>query len=275
MGGDDRFSNVGANITKGNLDAAVAEIITIAESFPRDVGTLLSCASVLKAIGEADGFDKVVDMILDASTTADPYDIATSLSGLGLYGEALIVLEGSENPAAIPILYATALLAVGRAAEAVDVLSDGNLGIEESIVLSEALCAVGRHEEAVSLTKTLVSEGGGWPAMKAYCAALMHGGDNKGAFKYARKAMKEVGAADSNALAAYVMRINGRIPAAAGYAARALKADAHHLGALEEMAMCLLEKGEVDRARFFAGAINDVSPGHPATVRILDACPRR
>ncbi|NLL95077.1 MAG: tetratricopeptide repeat protein [Thermoplasmatales archaeon] len=272
MGGNETFSNVGANIAKGNIDAAVAEILTIAESSP-DVGTLLSCASILKAIGEADGFDRVVALVMDASEGGpDPYETASSLSGLGLYAEALTVLEGTEDPAAIPTLYATALLEAGRAGEAVEVLSsDGGLGLEGSITLSEALCAVGRHDEAISLAESLIAEGG-WPAMRAYCGAMMHKGDNRGAFKYARKAAKGAGAADSNALAAYVMRINGRVPAAAAYAARALKADPHHVGALEEMAMCLLEKGEVDRARYFAGAINEASPGHPAAMRILDAC---
>ncbi len=276
MDGKNTFSNVGANIAAGNLDDAVAEIMAIASS-SNDVPTLLSCASILKAIGEGDGFDTVVGKIMDASHgDADGYDTAASLAGLGLHAEALIILDGTGDPDVRPTLYATSLLAVGRADDAVAVLTAaGDLDLDGSIVLSEALCAAGRHGEAISLTESLVADHGGWLAMKAHCGAMMHKGDNRGAFRYARKASKEMGGPDSNALAAYVMRVNGRIPAAAGYAVRALKEDPHHLGALEEMAMCLLEKGEVDKARYFAGTINDVSPGHPATVRILDACPPR
>ena len=68
------------------------------------------------------------------------------------------------------------------------------------------------------------------------------------------------------------MWINGKIPAAANYANRALHVDPLHVGALEVMAMCFVEKGKYTQAKLFAGAINEKEPGSPAVIRILDAC---
>jgi hypothetical protein len=97
-------------------------------------------------------------------------------------------------------------------------------------------------------------------------------GRNKDAIKTARKYLKEDKDADSLALAAYVMRINGRMMAAANFAHRAIAKDHTHKGALETMAFCLIEKSKFIEAKVFAGAINERSPGDPAAIRILDAC---
>lgn len=270
MVNEDPFASIQKKIAEGKLETAVAETVNLANSNSDDKGVLLRCASVLKAIENAEAFDGIVEMVVSLSPEddAEKVDIGLAFVGLGLFDEACVFFDSVDASKIPPIPYARALIGCGRPDEALEILPDG---IEEATVLKvEALCALGRHEEAFDICMPLLD--GGWEIKKAYCGALMHSGDNKGALKYVRKTPKDSKGADYNALAAFVMRVNGRTAAAAGYAGRALKEDPHHVGALEEMAMCLIEKGELGKARFFAGAINEVSPGNPATIRILDAC---
>jgi hypothetical protein len=98
-------------------------------------------------------------------------------------------------------------------------------------------------------------------------------GEAKATIKFAKAHVKESKTNnDFLALEAYVMRINGRMLAAVNYASRVLKNDYKHIGALETMAMCFVEKKSFINAKLLAGAINDADPGNPAAIRILDAC---
>ena len=97
------------------------------------------------------------------------------------------------------------------------------------------------------------------------------GGREKEAAKYSRTGLKDK-SADSNAIAAYVLRIAGNYKAAAGYATRAINIDNGHIGAMETLGICLAEKGEYDKARIVAGAINEKSPGDKAALNVLSYC---
>ena len=98
-------------------------------------------------------------------------------------------------------------------------------------------------------------------------------GESKEAIKFAKSFLKEDKKnIDNLALNAYVMRINGRTPAAVNYCNRVLNTDFKHIGALETLALCFIEKKSFVNAKLLAGAINDADPGNPAVIRILDAC---
>ena len=125
-------------------------------------------------------------------------------------------------------------------------------------------------EEAEAIVR---DDGPTYRSLVNECSVLLRMGREKDAVKLARSHLKEDKKnPDSLALSAYVMWINGKTPAAANYANRALHLDPLHTGALETMAMCFIEKGRYAEAKLFAGAINEKNPGDPAVIRILDAC---
>jgi Flp pilus assembly protein TadD len=105
----------------------------------------------------------------------------------------------------------------------------------------------------------------------SYVQSLIMGGRSRDAIKYAREGLKDK-SADSNAVAAYVMRILGNVKAAGGYASRAVKLDQQHIGGMETLGICLALKEEYDKARIVAGAINEISPGDKAAINILSYC---
>ena len=59
---------------------------------------------------------------------------------------------------------------------------------------------------------------------------------------------------------------------AAGFATRALNIDNGHLDAMETLGICLAYKGEYEKARIVAGAINEKSPGDRAALNVLRYC---
>ena len=134
--------------------------------------------------------------------------------------------------------------------------------------------SLGEHSAANKIAESLIGE---FPkeyvVMRCYVTALILAGRDKEAVKFVRSCLKDK-SADSNAIAAYVMRITGNIKAAAGYATRAIQIDNGHVGAMETLGICLAEKGEIDKARIVAGAINEKSPGDKAALNVLSYCDR-
>ena len=97
------------------------------------------------------------------------------------------------------------------------------------------------------------------------------GGRTKDVSKYIRDGVKDK-SADSYAVAAYVLRIQGNIKAAGGYASRAVTLNNEHIGAMETLGICLALKNEYDKAKIVAGAINELSPGDKAAISVLSYC---
>ena len=142
----------------------------------------------------------------------------------------------------------------------------------DRVMLTEIKSALGMHNEAIGIATELLEEfPQNYEVRRAYVSALMLGGKDKEAARYARAAVKDK-TADSNAIAAYVLRIAGNYKAAAGYATRAINIDNGHIGAMETLGICLADKGEYDKARIIAGAINEKSPGDKAALNVLSYC---
>ena len=142
----------------------------------------------------------------------------------------------------------------------------------DRVMLTEIHSALGQHAKAIEIATGLLSEyPQNYQVRRAYVSSLILGGRDKEAGKYARSCLKDK-TADSNAIAAYVLRIAGNYKAAAGYATRAINIDNGHIGAMETLGICLAEKGEYDKARIVAGAINEKSPGDKAALNVLSYC---
>ncbi|MBO4568829.1 MAG: hypothetical protein J5674_02445, partial [Candidatus Methanomethylophilaceae archaeon] len=137
---------------------------------------------------------------------------------------------------------------------------------------SEALSYAGEHEAAVSEASRLLSEHpSDYSVQVRYVSALMSAGKRKEAVKHVRDGLKKK-TADSNALAGYAMWVSGNVKSAGAYASRAVQMDPSHIGAMETLGLCLAETGDVPKARIVAGAINEISPGDKAVIKILSYC---
>jgi len=242
---DDAFERINAHIREGRYSSVRPEVYRIAELSEGDPFTLIKCASLLKVIDEEEGCQDILGRVEAALPEGgeDRFAAAQALRRLGRPGDALRILHG--------------------------------MGGDDPVLREEAaaLSSLGRHDEALSLAEGIPEASGpSYDSMLALCRVLTVMGRSKDAVRRARAYLREEGGADGNALAAAVMWFNGKTPAAAGFARRALEIDHTHQGAAETMAMCLIEKGRTKEAKVLAGAINQHDPGSDAAIRILDAC---
>jgi tetratricopeptide (TPR) repeat protein len=261
---DERYGETGAII-----DAIV--------SSTDDVHTLIKCASLLKVTEDEDGCQDILDDIVEMDIPSDErMTVAMSLRGLGRPEEAYGMMEDEKENDVVLYEKARTLLTLKRGDEALrNIERTGIMNIDRSILLCEIYCSLKRYDDAHELALKLVDEdSNSYRSLVNLCSVLMLTGKEKEAIRTAKQYMKDGKDADSLALGAYVMRISGRIPAAANYAHKALTKDHTHKGALETMAYCLIEKSRFIEAKVVAGAINERSPGDPAAIRILDACRR-
>ncbi|MDR0335038.1 MAG: hypothetical protein LBH69_04045 [Methanomassiliicoccaceae archaeon] len=270
------FDTIGKHIAAGEYGKVRPVIDTIASSVG-DVPTLLKCASLLKVVDDEDGcqniLDRVIEMRLD--TAAERLSAASALRGLGRAEDAYGMIRDDEDT--VPALREKSrmLLIMDEGETALSKIRRiTDMTASDKVLLTEILCSIGEFREAHETASRLVKdEDASYASLVNLCTTLMLMGKNKEAVKTARQHLKEDKKdADSLALAAYVMRINGKMSAATAFAHRAIAADHTHAGALETMAFCLIEKSRFIEAKVMAGAINDKSPGHPAAIRILDAC---
>lgn len=277
MDKDKAFGNIRENIKDGNLVSAKGEIGSIIDSDPNDVRTILKCASLLKTIDDEDGCRSAIDKALMAIPTdgSMDYEVAISIRGLGRYVDAYrLIKRFSKDTGKVHEVTRTMLLA-DETEEALELItSKSEKDISDRLLLCEILCSVGSFSEALKEAESIVSDdGASYRSLINNCTVLLKMGRDKDAQKLSKSHLKDNKKnPDSLALNAYVMWIGGKIPAAANYANRALHMDHTHVGALEVMAMCLVEKGRYPQAKLLAGAINEREPGSPAVIRILDAC---
>lgn len=147
-----------------------------------------------------------------------------------------------------------------------------NLTIEDRIVLIKIQSALKDHSIAVYASRSLLSEyPDNYNVCICYVSTLILSGSDKDAIKFVRTRLKDK-TADSNAIAAYAMRIMGNIKIAYGYATRAVQLNNNHIGAMETLGICLASLGEYKKARIVACAINNISPGNKAAINILSSC---
>ena len=270
------FESIRDNIKNENYGAVRPEIDAIVETDP-DVDTILKCASLLKTIDDEKGCQSLVDRALSVlpSDGSKDFETAIAVRGLGRPDEAYRLMRRfRDDPLRMSEVARTMLLAdeAEEALELVNRIPDRT--IADRLLLCDILCSLGEFSDALKEAESIVEDdGASYRSLVNECGVMMRMGREKDAVKLARSHLKEDKKnPDSLALNAYVMWINGKIPAAANYANRALHLDYSHVGALEVMAMCFIEKGKYTQAKLFAGAINEKEPGSPAVIRILDAC---
>ena len=274
MDADAAFAEIRKEISEGRGAQIGPRVLSLAES-DSDPMTRIKCLSLLKVIDVSGVSKGILRMLLEdlPEDRTTLVQVAGALRGLEYPSSALSILKEMEQDDSIVRMSALCLIDLDEYEEAL-AMTDRIQKVTpfDRVMLTEIKSALGMHSEAVDIaTKLLEEYPQNYEVRRAYVSALMLGGRDKEAAKYARAAVKDK-TADSNALAAYVLRIAGNYKAAAGYATRALNIDSGHIGAMETLGICLADKGEYDKARIVAGAINEKSPGDKAALNVLSYC---
>lgn len=274
MDTDAVFDEIRKDIAEGRGASVGPKVLAIAES-DKDPMTRIKCLSLLKVVEDAGVSKEILHMLVEDLPDDRKMLIQTAgaLRGLEYPASALSILKGMEQDDSVKRMSAMCMIDLEEYEDALDMVGR----IEEitpfdRVMLTEIHSALGMHAKAIEISSKLLEEyPQNYQVRRAYVSALMLGGRDKEAAKYARAAVKDK-TADSNALAAYVLRIAGNYKAAAGFAIRAINIDNGHVGAMETLGICLAQKGEYDKARIVAGAINERSPGDKAALNVLSYC---
>ena len=271
------FEHIKDNIKDEKYDMVLPEVKEIVSQCGGDVQILFKCASLLKVVEEEDYCQEILDSITESLPEDEErrMGIAIALRGLGRAEDALEIMRSFKTYVPDQYELSLTLYAAEEYESALSVLEESGRDDQKSMILmTDILCAVGETKKAMEVAdKTIYYYGSSYDTLVNKCNVVFRTGEAKATIKFAKEHLKESKANnDFLALEAYVMRINGRLPAAVNYASRVLKKDYKHIGALETMAMCFVEKKSFINAKLLAGAINDADPGNPAAIRILDAC---
>ena len=274
MDADAAFAEIRNEIAQGRGAEVGPRLLEIAES-DKDPMNRIKCLSLLKVIDVSGVSKEILRMLLEdlPDDRATLVQVAGALRGLEYPSSALSILKEMDQDDSIIRMSALCLIDLEEYEDAmakVDQIRE--VTPFDRVMLTEIKSALGMHNEAIGIATELLEEfPQNYEVRRAYVSALMLGGKDKEAARYARAAVKDK-TADSNAIAAYVLRIAGNYKAAAGYATRAINIDNGHIGAMETLGICLADKGEYDKARIIAGAINEKSPGDKAALNILSYC---
>ena len=240
-----------------------------------DPMTRVKCLSLLKVVSDEGTSKEILRMLMEdlPEDRKDLVQVAGALRGLEYPSSALSILKGMDQDDSIARMSTLCLLDLEEYEDALEMVGHiAEITPFDRVMLTEIHSALGQHSQAVEIAEKLLAEyPQNYQVRRAYVSALILGGREKEAAKYSRAGLKDK-SADSNAIAAYVLRIAGNYKAAAGYATRAINIDNVHVGAMETLGICLAEKGEYDKARIVAGAINEKSPGDKAALNVLSYC---
>ena len=241
MDTDSAFDEIRTLISQGRGAEAVDRVRDLATADPAPM-TRIKCLSLLKVVGDSDVSKTILSMMMDSlpEDRETLIQIAGALRGLDFPSSAYSILKGIEQDDQVRTLMCMCLEDLEEYEMALEVL--------DSIQQPRPFDRVMRSEVLSALA-----------------------GRDKELTKFVRGCLKEKDA-DANALAAYAMRVLGNIKAAAGYATRAIKLDPRNVSAMETLGICLAHKGEYEKARIVAGAINEVSPGSKAALNVLSFC---
>lgn len=271
------LKEVQANIAAGRTELVGPQIMDIVETYSNEPFTLLTCASLLRVTGDDKLTEQTVRKIFDCLPESENtrFEIAQALYNLGYAPHAIRILEDLEETDEVLRCLAKSYYNVREFVSALGALNRLPIPtIEDDVFRVEVLISVGNMDKALEVTEGLMSEGSElFEVQRSYCSALVAAGRIKDAEKFVKGKLKEdKGSADNNALVAYMMWILGKTNAAGAHAAKALGADPKHICAMEILGLSLADKKKIDQARIVAGAINEISPGNPAVMRILDLC---
>ncbi len=272
MNNEERFKQISSDLAEGRTEGVSYAVLQIAEE-SNDPFEIVKGMSLLKLVPNDGTESKVASILVEKTDGSDALEVASALRNLDCPTFALEVLKKAPQTDRSVRLRCHCLYDVEEYESAYDLYrSLENPVINDRILLSDILSAIGEHSKSIDEATKLLSEyPNDYDVRIAYVKSLMMGGRDKDAAKYARAAVKDK-SADSNAVAAYVLRVAGNTKAAGGYASRAVQINPEHIGALETLGICLALKGEYEKAKIVAGAINEISPGDKAAINILSYC---
>ncbi len=266
------FSQIRKDLSENRFDGLTVKVSQLSDTTDDPID-LLTCMSLLKVVPDDGTSSHLANRIVSLVNEENGLDVCTALRSLDCPTFALAALRNLPE--------SDGTLRVKRDCQ-MDMDEDESALATESLIKvrnkdddirrTEILSSVGEHSKAIQLaTDLLTKHPKDYDVRICYVSALLLGGHDKEAQKYVRDGVKDK-SADSNAVAAYVLRILGNIKAAGGYASRAVQLDSNHIGAMETLGICLALKSEYDKAKIVAGAINEISPGNKAAINILSYC---
>lgn len=271
---DAAFNAIRSDMAAGHTKEVGPKVMAIAEATD-DSFTLIKCMSLLKVVNDDTTMTELLRKIMETlgDDTQKRIEIAGALRGLDYPLQAYDILKTMEQTDSIMRMSSLCLMELDEYEMALGLTQRiANPTIGDRIMLAEIQSALGEHTMAINTATELLA---GFPkeyeVMRCYVSTLILGGHEKDAMKYGRMVLKDK-TANANAIAAYVMRVLGNVKAAGGYATRAIQLDNKHIGAMETLGICLAQKGEYDKARIVAGAINEASPGNKAALNIIGYC---
>ena len=280
MDKDRAFREVQENIGKKRYDIVGPQVMLIASEYSDDPITLLTCASLLKVVEDDDRVMDIVGMISACSDDVSKprLEIAKGLKGLGFPAESDAILRKLSVTDVVLRERMNALHMMCRYPEAVEVHDDMEVPtITDDVEYVDILLSMKENTKAIeTATSILGEEPDDYDVLRCYCSALLRSGQQKEAERFVKDYLKkDKNSATGNALAAFFMWMTGKTSAAGGFATKAVKTDSKHIGGMEILAICLIEKKKIPEAKIVAGAINETNPGHPAVIRILNMCKQK
>lgn len=269
------YSSIVEDIKDDRIDQVLPKVEAILAESNGDPMEYVKCASLLKSIGKEDECQGILDRLCDDLPEDEEarQHVAVALRNLGRADDAYDIITELAHPD--PYELAMCMHAVGEDESALSVIRENSLSDTDSrVLLCDCLGAVGEHSEARREADALFEDVGvNYATVVNLVNVMVRGGDPKGATKFVKELMKhEKKSLDLMAANAHLMLITGKVPAAVNFSVRVVNTDGTHLGALETLGMCHAEKGSFKNARIIAGRINELEPGNPASVRIIDAC---
>lgn len=274
MDTDAVFDAVRRDISEGRTSDVGPKLLALAEGDGTPFN-LIKCLSLLKVVRDSGATSTILGMLMDSlpDDVQGRVEVAGALRGLDYPALAYSILKDMDQTDPIRRISVMCQMDLDEYETALDILGRmGEMAIVDRIMLVETLSALGEHARSVDAATELLAESPGlFDARRAYVSSLVLAGRDKDAVKYVRACLKDK-SSESNALAGYVMRVVGNTKAAAGYATRALQTDPRNISAMETLGICLAEKGEIDKARIVAGAINEISPGDRAALNVISYC---
>jgi predicted Zn-dependent protease len=257
------LKEIQSNIGAGKTDLASIQIQEMTNAFSDDPFTLLTCASLLKVIGDEKGSRKTVDGIVNRIRDENRLEVAKGLRGMGYPSEAEKLLADaadSEDAFRERMMTSFDLGKYDVCIASYEKLSDPT--IDDTAVMIDSVSKGGDREKAVRLAEELLTEApDDLTVQKCYCAAMISAGMSKEAGKYVKDNLKKnKDSSDADALASYLLWVEGKSKSAGAYASKAIRADPENTMAMEILAYCLIEKKKLQEAKIVAGAINEKRP---------------
>lgn len=274
MDRESALAEIRTDIAEGRSDQVPSKVSALVEEHG-DMVTILTCMSILKVINDESLNRVLIDKLIKSVEGNDilVFEAAQALRALGHPFQAFDLLKPLPRTGPVDSLAARCLSDMEEHEMALDRLQSlKDPSVSDLCLMIHTLGSLGEHTKAIQASEGLLAAHPKvYDVRAAYVSSLLMGGRDKDAVKYIRGCLKEK-TADSNALAALVMRVTGNLKAAGGYATRAVQLDPKHVGGMETLGICLALKDEKDKARIVAGAINEVSPGDRAAVNVLSYC---